>query len=279
MNSPQDQSTREETPSEASNETVPPLDDLKVLWHGTAEGVKVARARKVLWAILITVGFYLGYAVWWNLSDTVWQKILFEILGIVLWFIGCAAAIAIFELSYADPQFNNFQIQLQRQQLLSDYHTDLNASLELRDLWILNQRRLDLYHQIATNQSKSSFKYAQLAAGIGFITIVSAAITVWFSKTTTTAITTGTLGVFGGSLGAYVGGTFMKVQQGAAQQLRQYFGHPLELSKILIAERLIETLPIEQRVEAVQSLTQALFSSQPADSAGEVRDGAVRPPN
>ncbi|MWA02696.1 hypothetical protein F8568_020415 [Actinomadura sp. LD22] len=52
----------------------------------------------------------------------------------------------------------------------------------------------------------------------------------------------------------------MKTQRGAAEQRRQYFNHPLELSKILIAERLIEGLSPEQRVESVQHLVQAVVA-------------------
>jgi hypothetical protein len=241
-------------------------EQLKLLWHGTPQGIWVARARKLFFIPVIAAGIYLQATFWWDLADAAWKKFLFELIGACCWFVVCALAVGLFDAIYADPKFNNYQIQLQREQLLAEYQTDLNASLELRDLWVLNQKRLDLYHQIATNQAKNSFRNAQLAAGIGFLILVGSAAFVWFSNSKVTAITNGAIGVFGGALGAYIGGTFMKAQHGAAEQLRQYFDHPLELSKILIAERLIENLPVDQRSDSVQRLTQTIVTGRPPES-------------
>ncbi|QKG21037.1 TRADD-N-associated membrane domain-containing protein [Actinomadura verrucosospora] len=262
--------------TDGSHEPTLTVEQLKVIWQGTPEGRVVARVRKVFWAPLVLIGLYLAATFWWDLGNAVWQRVLFESLGAVAWVLGCAVAFAVFEIAYADPKFNNYQIQFQREQLLADYQTDLNASLELSDLWVLNQRRLDLYHQIATNQAKSSFRYAQLAAGLGFLVLIGAAVTVWFSDSTTTAVTTGAIGVFGGSLGAYLGGTFMNVQRAAAEQLRQYFDHPLELSKILISERLLENIPADQRVESVQHLMRSVLAGRalPGDAAAKEPQGS-----
>lgn len=50
-------------------------------------------------------------------------------------------------------------------------------------------------------------------------------------------------------------------------QLRQYFDHPLELSKILIVERLIEKLPADERAKAVQLMVQSVLSVTPSNEA------------
>jgi hypothetical protein len=274
MTFPDTSASQREAEGDRQQEGGPSVEDLKLLWQGLPEGKSVARAHRIVWFILVILGITAFLAILWT-DNPIWQTILFEVLGVVGWFVGAAFVIAMFENIYADPKFNNFQIRVQRDQLLQNYQVDPSASLELRDLWILNQKRLDLYHQIATNQAKSSFRWAQFAAIVGFLILVGAAITVWFSDSNTTAITTGTIGVFGGSLGAFIGNTFMNVQRGAADQLRQYFNHPLELSKILIAERLLEGLPPEQRMETAKHLVQAVVAGNlsPEPGAGEEKAG------
>jgi hypothetical protein len=58
------------------------------------------------------------------------------------------------------------------------------------------------------------------------------------AKTTTAAVTTGSLGAVGAALAAYIGKTFIRSQETAASHLRAYFDQPLELSRYLAAERL-----------------------------------------
>ncbi|MBL6280472.1 hypothetical protein JMF97_30400 [Micromonospora fiedleri] len=251
-------SAGEEEADTSNAESLTPAQ-LKRLWKATPEGAKVARVLKIFWIPLILGGVYLQATVWWNLSDTPWLRVLFQILGVVLWFVGCALAVALFDIIYADSKFNNFQVQLESSRLLAAYNEELDSSLDLKDLWVLNQRRLDLYHRIATNQSRSSFRNAQLAASIGFLLLIASAALVWYSDSVAAAITTGSIGAFGGALGAYLGRTFIKSQEGAAAQLRQYFDHPVELSKILVVERLVERLSPEDRVSVIQMMAQSIL--------------------
>lgn len=51
----------------------------------------------------------------------------------------------------------------------------------------------------------------------------------------------------------------MKLQAEASAQLRQFFSQPVEFSRLLGAERLIESLPPEQRAASVQLVIQAIM--------------------
>ncbi|MFE9181769.1 hypothetical protein ACFYMB_00385 [Micromonospora haikouensis] len=248
-----------EQEADSSNAESLTPQQLKRLWKATPEGAKVARVLKIFWIPLIFGGAYLQVTVWWNLSDTPWLRVLSQIVGVAVWFVGCALAVALFDIIYSDPKFNNFQVQLESSRLLAAFNEELDSSLDLKDLWVLNQRRLDLYHRIATNQSRSSFRNAQMAASIGFLLLIASAVLAWYSKSVAAAVTTGSIGAFGGALGAYLGRTFIKSQEGAAAQLRQYFDHPVELSKILVVERLVERLPPEDRASTIQIMAQSIL--------------------
>ncbi|MFC8724298.1 hypothetical protein [Streptomyces bacillaris] len=136
------------------------------------------------------------------------------------------------------------------------------GALGLPELWEATHARLDLYHQIATGQAKTSFRNAQIAMGAGFLLlVVFAGIAVWAS-TTAVAIVAGGLGAVSAALAGYVAKTFIRSQEAAATHLRSYFDQPLELSRYLAAERLVADggLTQEQRGDILSALVQAMVA-------------------
>lgn len=131
--------------------------------------------------------------------------------------------------------------------------------LTLAALWELTHGRLDLYHQIVTNQARRSFGAAQAAIIIGFVLLVAFAVLAVRAKITTAAISAGGLGAVGAAFSAYIGRTFIRSQESAASHLRAYFDQPLELSRYLAAERLLADADLtpEQRAAILSTLVQA----------------------
>ncbi|MFI7890923.1 hypothetical protein ACIFUY_06620 [Streptomyces sp. CACIS-1.16CA] len=134
--------------------------------------------------------------------------------------------------------------------------------LGLPELWEATHARLDLYHQIATGQAKTSFRNAQAAMGAGFLLLVLFACIALWASTTAVAIVAGGLGAVSAALAGYVAKTFIRSQEAAATHLRSYFDQPLELSRYLAAERLVADgdLTQEQRGEILSALVQAMVA-------------------
>lgn len=108
----------------------------------------------------------------------------------------------------------------------------------LTELWTATQKRIDLYHKIATSEAKRSFFNAQLAAAGGFLIVIAAAIAAAAAKSTTASIATGATGAVGGALGGFVGRTFIQMQQEAESNLRTFFQQPVQVLQTLLAERM-----------------------------------------
>ncbi|MFH9202412.1 hypothetical protein ACH4KT_33980 [Streptomyces anulatus] len=127
-------------------------------------------------------------------------------------------------------------------------------------MWEATHARLDLYHQIATGQAKTSFRNAQIAIGAGFLLLILFAGIAFWASTTAVAIVAGGLGAVSAALAGYVAKTFIRSQEAAATHLRSYFDQPLELSRYLAAERLVADgdLSQEQRGEILSVLVQAM---------------------
>lgn len=146
--------------------------------------------------------------------------------------------------------------------------------LTLAALWEVTHGRLDLYHQIVTNQARRSFGAAQVAIIIGFVLLIAFAILAAQAKTTASAISAGSLGAVGAAFAAYIGRTFIRSQESAASHLRAYFDQPLELSRYLAAERLLADatdLAAEQRAAILSTLVQAIATAGRKDGKPKER--------
>lgn len=132
-------------------------------------------------------------------------------------------------------------------------------------LWFATQRRLDYYHEIATSQSRRSFTYGQAAAGAGLVVILLCTVLAIVSGSTAGAISAGVLGGSAAAMSAYVGSTFLRTHDVAAQQLRAYFSQPLEASRFLSAERLLNELKDSDRREEAASALLLVIAGASAD--------------
>ena len=107
--------------------------------------------------------------------------------------------------------------------------------LRFGTLWNLTQERLRVYHEIATRQANASFRNAQYAIAAGFAVIIIGAFAAFFAKNIAASIVVGTLGTVGAALSAYIGKTFLRLQEDAASHLRSYFDQPQEQFRYLSA--------------------------------------------
>jgi hypothetical protein len=136
--------------------------------------------------------------------------------------------------------------------------TTVGDASDYKSLWLATQRRLDYYHKIATSQSERSFLHAQIAGAIGFTVLIICAVVSGFSRSTSAAIVSGATGVFGGALGAFIGGTFLKIQHQASAQLQAYFLEPLEFSRMLTAERIAMTLTKDMKEATLSEVVKSI---------------------
>jgi Cyanobacterial TRADD-N associated 2-Transmembrane domain len=149
--------------------------------------------------------------------------------------------------------------------------------LSLVALWQATQARLDRYHVIATEQARKSFRNAQFAMAAGFVLLFIFAVQAISTTSTAASIVLGALGATSAGLAGYIGRTFVRVQESAANHLRTYFGQPVEFSRYLVAERLLtmSNLGDEERAAILAAFTQVIqgsgapVSSDPAWKAHE----------
>jgi hypothetical protein len=149
-------------------------------------------------------------------------------------------------------------------------------ALVLADLWTVTHARLDKYHGIAQTQARRAFRNAQIAMGTGFVMLVGFTVLALIAENTATSIVAGALGASSAGLAGFIGRTFVRSQESTVETLRAYFTQPLEFSRYLAAERLVDgaDLTREQRAEILGAIAQAIVA-QP----GAVPPDQQQPPN
>ncbi|GAB2736770.1 TRADD-N-associated membrane domain-containing protein [Sinomonas soli] len=135
-------------------------------------------------------------------------------------------------------------------------------------LWTVTQERMDAYHEIATGQARQSFRNSVWAMGIGGVFVLVFGALALQASSVAGAVSAGAVSVASGAASAYIGATFIRAQFEAMRQLRQFFNQPVEFTRILAAERLIDSLEPEDRARAVHLLLERMALTAAPSEAG-----------
>lgn len=142
-------------------------------------------------------------------------------------------------------------------------------NLTLSYQWATTNARLKLYHDVALGQANRSFRSAHAAMWLGFLALGLFVGVAFKASTTASSIVAGGLGAVAAGLAGFIGRTFVRSQEHAAEHLRSYFDQPLEMARYLAAERLIADTKLsdEQRAEVLTAIVTAMVAGpqpQPA---------------
>lgn len=154
--------------------------------------------------------------------------------------------------------------------------------LTLPALWAVTQKRLNAYHEIATGQARTSFRNAQGAMVAGFLLLGVFAILAANTRSTTAGVVTGALGAVAAALAGYISRTFVRSQETSAGHLRSYFDQPLEFSRYLAAERLLNSgqpLKPEQRAAILADLLRTVVAPGGSAPTSAPDGGAAAAPS
>lgn len=250
----------------------------RVLWRDSHEYQRMTRWQLAvclpLTAALVIVG-YLAGAQGWLFPEGLYAPAEFRwsVVGVALAVVLGYGGMGLFLYRQTRQRYFVVRQRLGLANKLEDREREIAESgqaLDLASLWAITQQRIEYYHQIATSQSESSFRSGTIASFAGFVLLLIVGVVGAFSTSLTASIAVGAVGAAGAAMAAFLGSTFMKTQAASTEQLRQFFIQPVEFSRVLAAERLIESLPAGDRAESVKLvLASMLGPSGPPKPQGE----------
>lgn len=251
-------------PSEAWMATSQEGARRRLRWAGSPERRMFLRSIAIqgtIWiSAAISLTFWINNSQWgrpeYGQTMGDWQWI-----TVMMWMFVIAGAYPMYHVtrnhaaSALDDHIRIEQIQKDE----ADLAKDGRAGTEFAELWSLTQRRIDHYHQLATSQSAVAFRTGQTVMGLGFVVVLALGIAAVMAPNGTAAIAASVIAVSGASLSAFVSATFLKSQSEASAQLREFFVQPVDFTRMLGAERLLEMLDDPaQKAAAVQTLISSL---------------------
>lgn len=134
-----------------------------------------------------------------------------------------------------------------------------------QSLWNEAQGRLVEYQLLATRQAKTSFQFLMISTTMGFAIVAIVAWRASEAHTTVGGISVGAIGVVAGGVAGYISRTFQRTYAEASARVTAYFEHPLHVTNVLSAERMLDHLTpgTEAHDEAVLDVIRASLHIAP----------------
>lgn len=243
-------------------------------WSGSPER---KRARLFGWLAVTLAALWLAIVMWmitlWAVYQGAYADAFIDLVGVLLApsVIFLVAVIALVYARQAQQQrFEDKNREVRRDVQLGSREAELIGQDDsyLSELWKITNERLRGYHTRADQHAEQSFRNAQWAILGGFLIIVgTSGIAAWKTLSTPSSIVVGLVGTAGAVLAAYIGRTFLRLQETTARHLRSYFAQPEETFRFLVAQRLIRELNDDQRPEAVAQLIEAIARTGGSDQS------------
>lgn len=143
-------------------------------------------------------------------------------------------------------------------------------ALAFDQLWQTNRDRLGAYHRLIQNYASSSRQLTMVTLLSGFVFLLIVGGAALLVRNTAAAVAASVVAAAGAALAGFVGRTVLRNAATSSREVLTFFAHPLEVERMLSAERLIGRMPEDARSEALTLIIKALTrtTAGPAATTG-----------
>ncbi|GAA0928013.1 hypothetical protein [Virgisporangium aurantiacum] len=135
---------------------------------------------------------------------------------------------------------------------------DDDLSLEFPDLWRQNKVQLRLYHQLVLNYATSARRTTQISLISGFVFLLAVGVVATFASDVPSAISSSVVVAAGTVVTGFIANAVLRNADSSSREVTSFFAHPLEVERMLAAERIIATMPEAARPAAQTLIVNAL---------------------
>jgi hypothetical protein len=150
---------------------------------------------------------------------------------------------------------------------------------ELVTRWLENQQQLQTYHQLVLNYASSTRQttLATLVTGFGFLLVIG--VIAIFASDLPSAIASSVVAAAAAALTGFIARAVLRNADTSSREMLSFFSHPLEVQRLLAAERVSEGMPEPFRHQAnlliISALTGQLVGSQVTEATSDSDDASV----
>lgn len=123
---------------------------------------------------------------------------------------------------------------------------------------------------LVTSNARITRRNTQVTLVVGFIFIVCALALTLLVRDPATSIAAGGIAALGTVVTGYIGGGILRNAEGSASEIAAFFSHPIEIERLLTAERIADGHELSEKSAAktliIQALTRVPTVSAPGSS-------------
>ena len=160
--------------------------------------------------------------------------------------ISVASAIVTYSRHEARRQFQNDQLKRRLAAGADEF--------DIRQMLQHNRAQLQGYHAIISNFATSSRQLAIRAIGVGFGFTILVSSTALLVDGIAGAISASVVAASAAGLTGFIGSAIIKNTATSSNEMMASFKHPIDTERVLTAERIIASLPVEEKVTATMLL-------------------------
>ncbi len=167
--------------------------------------------------------------------------------------------------------YENFEAEAKDE--LNKAIAGINGIDDLPGLMLANKKKTDAYEALVRSQRESAHRASLIAMAASFCVVGAGLVVAVLSEDSSTKYAAAAMAAATAAAGGYIARIFIRVQQGAQDQMRLYFQQPLVQRYLLAAERIIGMMSAEVRDEQYQLvLRSALAQAENVSCPGNVTE-------
>jgi hypothetical protein len=143
----------------------------------------------------------------------------------------------------------------------ADQKTHVTNGSRVEALIRANNERLEAYHSLVTTYAESSRLTAKVVIAAGFVFLLLACGAAMIGSNKTVVVAAAAISAVGAVFTGYVASVVLRNSEGSSREVQAFFNHPIQVERILAAERLSDSLQGAGEEQAKLAIINALVAS------------------
>jgi hypothetical protein len=191
--------------------------------------------------------------------------------GAVIAAIVSATLLLMYFRSEKRREYENRRILTQLEESSPEAGADIDDVMGFETLWQANKDQLQHYHRLVLNYATSTRQTTQFALLAGFSFLILVGLFALVAHTVPSAVASSVVATAGAVVTGFIAHAVLKNADTSSREMLAFFSHPLEVERVLTAERVIRSMPAAAQEVAKLRIVEGLTrTGTPSGAGGDV---------
>jgi hypothetical protein len=168
-------------------------------------------------------------------------------------------------------EYENRHILAQLEESGPEAVVDIDDVMGLETLWQANRDQLQHYHRLVLNYATSTRQTTQFALLAGFSFLILVGLFALVARSLASAVASSVVATAGAVVTGFIAHAVLRNADTSSREMLAFFSHPLEVERVLTAERVIRSMPPAAQEVAKLRIVEGLTRTRtPSGAVGDV---------